>query len=277
MKGREATAFGANLTIQALVEVIMASFPNEDQLGMSPPTRDFVSCSIDRFLRDQLPFHELLAAVASSVGVTQPIERLRAILDTGPDPIPTPPTEPNPESSRRRSRTWTSYEDQRLLAGIYRHGIENWTSISKFVGNGRTRSQCSQRWYRGLNPKICREQWTKEEEQRLMYLVMKHGDQSWTNISCKLGNRSDVQCRYRYRQLQKEHERATCAVNGIQPTPPPARLPAGGAPPVVQPLTAPRCAEAEPQPEASEPQPAEGGGRYTISAPDFDARLYSVY
>jgi len=28
--------------------------------------------------------------------------------------------------------------------------------VASFVGNGRTRAQCAQRWSRGLNPKICK-------------------------------------------------------------------------------------------------------------------------
>jgi hypothetical protein len=192
-----------NFTIRAIVDVIMAAFA-EFSTSMDSATASSVSSALERFLSRQLSYDELAGTVASLVGVTQPLEKLRGILETGSDPIPTPVHNVQTTGGRRRSRAWTQYEDQRLLAGIYRNGIENWTSISKFVGNGRTRSQCSQRWYRGLDPKISKDQWSKDEEHKLLALVEEHGDKCWTTIASKLGNRSDVQCRYRYWQLQKD-------------------------------------------------------------------------
>jgi hypothetical protein len=213
---RDNGLLNTSVTNQAIINITMAAF-SECSITMSSETAEAVESAIERFLRDQITFDDLTKTVLSLVGVVQPLDRLRAVLDTGADPIPCPESEVHMQGTRRRSRAWTPYEDQRLLAGILRCGIENWTAISKFVGNGRTRSQCSQRWYRGLDPKISKDQWTKEEEQRLLYLVMQHGDKSWTNIAVKLGNRSDVQCRYRYRQLQKERGLAADAADDESP------------------------------------------------------------
>ena len=99
---------------------------------------------------------------------------------------------------------WSTYEDNRLLAAIYRYGIDNWALISKFVGNGRTRAQCAQRWTRCLNPRICKETWEPREDALLIQLVQNFGDHSWTKVAEYMGNRSDVQCRYRYSQITKE-------------------------------------------------------------------------
>lgn len=90
---------------------------------------------------------------------------------------------------------------KRLLAAVARYGIENWKNISDFVGNGRTRSQCSQRWLRCLNPKISKKSWTNDEDKQLKELVDTHGNKSWTKIASIMGNRSDVQCRYHYNHL----------------------------------------------------------------------------
>lgn len=107
-------------------------------------------------------------------------------------------------SSRSKARTWTQYEDQRLLAGVWRFGVNNWPLVAQFVGNQRTRSQCSQRWNRGLNPVLDKGPWTSEEEQKLLDLVTIHGERSWTRVASSLGHRSDVQCRYRYHQIKKK-------------------------------------------------------------------------
>jgi hypothetical protein len=77
---------------------------------------------------------------------------LKGIIETDGDQISMPDEflEPN-GVLRHKTHPWSPYQDQRLFARICHHGIENWTAISKFVDNGRTRSQ---RWYRGLDQTI---------------------------------------------------------------------------------------------------------------------------
>jgi hypothetical protein len=301
MCARRAGLSGPTLTLQALIDFTLSSFA-ECSLSLSPAVTTLVSQAIERFLRQQISYDELTQAVAPLTGATQPLDGLRAILDVGPDPLPAP-AGGDSAPARRPSRPWSRYEDQRLLAGIYRHGIENWTAISKFVGNGRTRSQCSQRWYRGLNPKIRKDQWSPDEDQRLLALVAEHGEKSWTNVAALLGNRSDVQCRYRYRQLGRAGDRADapaplrpCAFfrPAIFALPPgPIRVPLlqekraervrvgfqiPGGPPMVLPFTVPLAAPT-PGSFAPQQQHQSGGqenGDHRISAPDFDGKLYSV-
>lgn len=106
-------------------------------------------------------------------------------------------------SGRKRARPWTSSEDKKLLAGILYHGTDNWNIVSEIVGESRTRAQCSQRWFRGLDPRISKKKWTQEEDEKLMEKVNEFGDTSWAKIANAMGNRSDVQCRYHYQQLIK--------------------------------------------------------------------------
>jgi hypothetical protein len=140
----------------------------------------------------------------NTIGTSDPFARVLSIVQTADTPIPdfsgyVQTTSPN----RKCIRPWAEYESQRLLAGIYRFGTEDWGSVSSFVGNGRTRSQCSQRWFRGLNPTICKERWTVEEEEKLGRLVSKYGTKRWTKVAGEMENRSDVQCRYHYIQMGK--------------------------------------------------------------------------
>jgi hypothetical protein len=55
--------------------------------------------------------------------------------------------------------------------------------------------------------------WSQEEDEKLMNLVADRKQQGWTWISEQIGTRSDVQCRYRYLQLQRDR--------GETPIPPP--------------------------------------------------------
>ena len=108
--------------------------------------------------------------------------------------------------ARKRSMPWTMDEDELLLAGIYRYRFSDWQKVSSFVGNGRTPAQCGQRWFRCLDPNMKKEKWTKEEDNKLINLVQVYGVHSWTKIAKEFGNRTDVQCRYRYKRISKQNE-----------------------------------------------------------------------
>jgi hypothetical protein len=139
-----------------------------------------------------------------TIGTSKPFNQIVSIVQTPDSPIPDfSVLAPSPTANRRLTRSWTEYENQRLLAGIYRFGTDDWAAVAAFVGNGRTRSQCSQRWLRGLNPSICKERWSPEDEATLLRLVEAHGTKCWTKIAAEMGNRSDVQCRYHYNQLNR--------------------------------------------------------------------------
>lgn len=175
---------------------------------LSPQIQSSLVRIVSDYLRQNITVGQARAAFRSYAKSTEPIDKLREIVEMSDVPIPfsgeIEEDSANASNSRRKMRTWTTYEDNRLLAGIYRFGVDNWAQISKFVGNGRTRSQCGQRWSRGLNPRICKDTWDHNEDMKLIQLVRQFGDKSWTKISQAMGNRSDVQCRYHYLQLTKD-------------------------------------------------------------------------
>lgn len=105
---------------------------------------------------------------------------------------------------RKRSSKWTEEEDERLRTAIQNHGSDNWSLIASYVGGQRTKSQCSQRWRRVLDPKIDKTNWKREEEIKLIEAVHSYGNKAWTRIAAEMGNRTDVQCRFRYKFLQKK-------------------------------------------------------------------------
>ena len=57
-----------------------------------------------------------------------------------------------------------------------------------------------------LDSTISKCTWQPEEDESLKQLVKMHGDNNWKMISNDLGNRSDVQCRYRYHQIISQLE-----------------------------------------------------------------------
>ena len=180
-----------------LIEQKAPNLPNDLKTTLIQTTSDF--------LKHNIQFSQANEIFMNILGQNDIIERLKEVLTVPDEPIAfNGEDEENSSSSRRKMRTWSTYEDTRLLSGIYRYGIDNWAPISKFIGNGRTRAQCAQRWARGLNPRICKDTWDPQEDMLLLHLVQKFGDRAWTRISSSLGNRSDVQCRYHYHQLTKD-------------------------------------------------------------------------
>lgn len=190
---------------QVVVDVAMALCP---ETVAKPGSDGYQSMTalIQKLMQNLITYEEAVRECTTLAGTPQPIEKVHEILTVPVEPIPfDEPHSPIDESNpRKKSRNWTPYEDTRLIAGIYKYGIDNWTSISLFVGNGRTRSQCSQRWQRGLDPHLSKDHWTAQEESYLLHLVQCYGDKAWTQIAAKMGNRSDVQCRYRFKQMQKD-------------------------------------------------------------------------
>jgi hypothetical protein len=137
---------------------------------------------------------------------TMPLDMLKDILNVPDNPIPrqtdSTAAAPIPQSKPPAIR-WNPAEDLRLLAGILKFGTDNWPKVAEFVGNGRTRSQCYQRWTRGLDPRIDQGVWTSQQDDQLIMYVAIYGEKCWTKISTGMKNRSDVQCRYRFNILRK--------------------------------------------------------------------------
>ena len=194
-------------SVSPLVDVAM-SYVLEAFSDLKPYDLALLRASFDGYINHLTPKTEVSALLLKYLDNVAPLEKLDEILACAEEPapeVPELPTNVGEDGSkiRRKTRSWNAQEDQRLLFAVHKHGLENWTLVAQFVGGGRTRSMCSQRWIRVLDPRISKSQWTPEEEQKLVKLVSVYGEKSWMRVATELGNRSDVQCRYRYMQLQK--------------------------------------------------------------------------
>ena len=185
---------------------------------------------IHLYVNKEMSYEEASTNFQNIIDSSLPIEKLKQIIEVSETPLPDDLfiNEEEALQGRKKTRTWATIEDQRLIMGVFKFGIDNWSAISKFVGSGRTRSQCSQRWIRVLDPKISKSLWSAEEESKLLKLVSLYGEKSWTKISSEMGNRSDVQCRYHYKQINplksKKHDFHTYTYSHISNNIPPQRL-----------------------------------------------------
>jgi hypothetical protein len=217
-----------------LIDITMSTVQRD--AGLPEVTHVVLREQVQAYLEQRMTFAEAADAFQQCVGTSAPLDRLREIINMNDSPLPSG-TAHTSRPKRGNIRRWTLWEDQRLLAGIYRFGLDSWHVVADFVGNDRSRAQCCQRWCRGLNPAISKDGWTPDKDEQLLTLVALHGNKNWTQIACELGDRCDVQCRYRYNQLSKainfdqrmriaaERARGMCHVK--RPRKKPAKRPTG--------------------------------------------------
>ena len=203
------------LGLDLMVDVAI-SYVDGFTSNLSDEMREVLSRAFSDYLHDIISYDACRQILIQQVGRDDALVQLNEIMTLPDEPIPTHEDSESFEgvsTLRKKTRTWTALEDKRLLAGVMRYGLDNWQLVAHFVGNGRNRAQCSQRWARGLNPKISKKNWTPEDDRQLQELVNKYGDKSWTKIANILGNRSDVQCRYHYKQLTSNNEEGNMPLN----------------------------------------------------------------
>lgn len=169
-------------------------------------TKEVIRDAFKKYLCSEIQRDQIAELLMNTIENLQPLERIDAILNASETPLNSLKQDmiDNPNPLRKKTRPWQPQEDTRLLAGMLRYGLDNWVAVAKFVGNGRTRAQCAQRWSRGLDPKISKDQWTQEDENKLINLMRENRNKGWTAISQGMGNRSDVQCRYHFLQMQRD-------------------------------------------------------------------------
>lgn len=167
---------------------------------------NLIRSAFEHYLNGQISSEDCTKVLLQELENTSPLERINDILAVGDKPMKldlAQSMERQFGSTRKKTRPWKTEEDNRLIKGVCKYGFENWSTVAQFVGNGRTRSMCSQRWLRVLDPHISKDHWTREEETQLLNLVNLFGTKCWMKVAKKLGNRSDVQCRYKYQQMER--------------------------------------------------------------------------
>ncbi|KAK2963722.1 hypothetical protein BLNAU_1288 [Blattamonas nauphoetae] len=103
-----------------------------------------------------------------------------------------------------QTREWSASEDKLLSEAVDALGTNDWTAIAEKVGGGRDPIACSQHWYSELSPQIRTEAWSQEEDAILRREVERFGTSDWTQVAAGLSGRTDIQCRYRWKRLEKE-------------------------------------------------------------------------
>lgn len=103
-----------------------------------------------------------------------------------------------------KKSAWTAEEDRLLLALFKQHPYK-WANIARAIP-GRTDDACSKRYQEALDPNLKKDEWTEEEDRKLLDFLARNGGPSkpqWKLIGQEL-NRSGLGCRNRWRLLERK-------------------------------------------------------------------------
>ncbi|MFS7934892.1 putative transcription factor MYB-HB-like family [Helianthus anomalus] len=93
---------------------------------------------------------------------------------------------------------WTPSDDEELRKAVAEYGETNWQLVASTL-EGRTGTQCSNRWKKSLNPQRERVgKWDPYEDKCLKVVVSLFGAKNWNKIAKFVPGRTQVQCRERY-------------------------------------------------------------------------------
>lgn len=93
-------------------------------------------------------------------------------------------------------RKWHPFEDGLLQAAVARLGCESWRSVACLVP-GRTTKQCRERWLAHLAPENATDEWSPEEDLKLLKNQAAMGNQ-WAKIKELLPGRSTTAVKNRW-------------------------------------------------------------------------------
>eukprot|EP00957_Ditylum_brightwellii_P210314 15364828-Ditylum_brightwellii.AAC.1 len=115
------------------------------------------------------------------------------------------------DRSEKKKKTWTEKEDEQLkgLVTSLHDGEKEktikWAVIAAKMDN-RTGKQCRERWHNHLRPDLKKGEWTKEEDELIVKLQAKMGNQ-WSKITNHLPGRTDNDVKNRWHSSMRASKR----------------------------------------------------------------------
>jgi hypothetical protein len=97
--------------------------------------------------------------------------------------------------------SWTREEDEIIIDFVLRNGAKNWVRLAEALP-GRIGKQCRERWTNHLSPSVARQSWNPAEDETLIGLHARFGNQ-WTVVASFLAGRTDNDVKNRWNSSLK--------------------------------------------------------------------------
>ncbi|KAH9178901.1 hypothetical protein EDB89DRAFT_1842850 [Lactarius sanguifluus] len=110
-----------------------------------------------------------------------------------------------------KKSAWTKDEDEKLMS-LYKLYGAKWSVIARQIP-GRTDDACSKRYREALDPALKKDEWTQDEDAKLLGLYAQMGGR-WVQVGQQL-QRSSLGCRNRWRLLERKR---SPAIREVTPT-----------------------------------------------------------
>ncbi|CAN6231209.1 unnamed protein product [Urochloa humidicola] len=105
------------------------------------------------------------------------------------------------KNSERTKGRWLAEENEILTKMVTKHGLKNWQTIASAIPS-RNAQQCRIRWTRSLDPAINKEDWSEQEELKLIRAHQKYGSQ-WLKMVKHFPGRTNHALKEHWRSRMK--------------------------------------------------------------------------
>lgn len=105
----------------------------------------------------------------------------------------------------KAKKKFTPLEDAKIVLLVSQLGEHCWKKIAEFLDD-RTARQCRERWKHYLNKIPVKNEWTKTEDETLLYLYNEYGPK-WTKIAEHFNGRTSVNVKNRFALLERHKKK----------------------------------------------------------------------